>query len=263
MSEKGIIHYENLNMGEMELLRKECLKVVRMETKDKWYDDIIDYLYSIFECCSAVWDKSPGMSKDVIKVVEILIKNGNKNKLFYREISKEKVEVIFTAMSSGLGITYEKVDPYVLAAALKMYCKVHLNYHLPKDVQLLLLYAYKDNVQERMKEIISRVPFIMSENHRSFFLKIFKLFRGVDEISETSKTNLDDMLNLFSPLLIKDPSCADSFNVHIKKKILKDLMKVDFFVVPKEFISTLNYFNYFLLISITCYLEYFCGVQPF
>ncbi|KAF9763016.1 hypothetical protein NGRA_1583 [Nosema granulosis] len=234
--ENETIYYDTLRETEVEILKKECLRVIRMEPKDNICDNFFNDLCSIFSCCCGVCDtSSPGITEDVIKVTEILKNNDTIPKLFYQEILKEDLEEISEAMSYGYGLPYEKVDPLILAAALKTFCRDHLDYYLPKDIHLLLLYSYRDNEKERKEAILRRVPFIMSEHYRLFFIQMFRLFRGIDKEYESSKVNLEDMLDMFSTLLIKEPEGSATFNGYTKKLILKDLMDTDFTKVPKEF----------------------------
>lgn len=231
------IYYDTLRSDEVECLKAECLRRIRRESPGDCLDDVNDMLSNLI-CCSGCCTSEEDINEAVIEVTELLINKGFVKKLFYQDISEEDAKKISEAMFIGVNYKYEEVDPYLLAAGLKMYCRDHLPFYLPQDVHLHLLYAYRDIEHDRKKEILKRVPFIMGEYHRLFFIQIFKLFKTIGKEFKKSETSVDNLLDIFAPLLIKDPSKTNKFNGFTKKQILKDLMKTDFTVVPKDFFSS-------------------------
>nr|XP_013180875.1 unnamed protein product [Papilio xuthus] len=157
--------------------------------------------------------------------------------MFYHEIDEEQSKKIAKGIYNEIQIDYDKMDVYLLAAALKVYCLLYLDYYLPKDIHFSLLKVFKANKRTTQKELIKRLPFIMDNQIRMFFIGLFDLFRGISENTNESETTLDNLLDLFGPLVIKNPENYIDFNAFTKREVLKDLMKADFEHVSIDFLQ--------------------------
>ncbi|EOB14796.1 VIP36-like vesicular integral membrane protein, partial [Nosema bombycis CQ1] len=175
--------------------------------------------------------------KNIEIVLKVLLNKSKTKKMFYHEIDEEQSKKIAKGIYNEIQIDYDKMDVYLLAAALKVYCLLYLDYYLPKDIHFSLLKVFKANKRTTQKEIIKRLPFIMDNTIRMFFIGLFDLFRGISENTNESETTLDNLLDLFGPLVIKNPENYIDFNAFTKREVLKDLMKADFEHVSIDFLQ--------------------------
>lgn len=237
------IEYKTLDENSKEALRRKCISYIRVIDRTTWIDVCFNSLETFFRCgypCSSACDWITGddlREKNIEIVLKVLLNKSKTKKMFYHEIDEEQSKKIAKGIYNEIQIDYDKMDVYLLAAALKVYCILYLDYYLPKDIHFSLLKVFKANKRTTQKEIIKRLPFIMDNQIRMFFIGLFDLFRGISENTNESETTLDNLLDLFGPLVIKNPENYIDFNAFTKREVLKDLMKADFEHVSIDFLQ--------------------------
>ncbi|EOB13996.1 hypothetical protein NBO_43gi001 [Nosema bombycis CQ1] len=159
--------------------------------------------------------------------------------IFRLEDKSKNVLRYIEALRSFEKIEHENIDVTILCSILKQYITKYLNGMLSPEVASSLYKEAKKGTKGRLNEMISLLPFILSNTEILFLKRLFELFKVIDENYKITVMPIDSLLSLFSLVLFPQGTFVKLEDLLIAKKIMFGIYECDFETVPSFLIPSL------------------------
>lgn len=214
------IYYDSLTDDQKDLLKDMCIKYL---TDDSQSNIIYDLFDKILDCSCCNYK----LTNHVITESFLsMIDNLNTN---VEQLDDDKCNKIVAAVRNDIKLNFDEL-PNIDKPFLK-YIDIYFNDWLPTKIKIPLLISYNKNETVYKEEFVGRIPFIIEEKFRAFFIRL-------------KKAELDEkMNNQIAEILFKSPKQDLEINSKIQEEILNDLLNTDFSEFPNSYFRNAKTLN--------------------
>lgn len=186
-------------------------------------------------CCTNLDVENNSLCNDsVIELYDILIEKCYIHKLFYGVYREEEIKEVYDYVQKDEKNKYNNKNPRLLAQVLIWTIKWNNIPFFPHEFNKVLFLAYLENNRQLQLEIVRRIPFVINERNRTFFIKLKKLIEEIDAHKSNSETTKNDLLHIFGPIVFKGTFEGKHVFGYHRMVILADVLEADFFNVKVD-----------------------------
>ncbi|EQB62215.1 hypothetical protein NAPIS_ORF00208 [Vairimorpha apis BRL 01] len=195
--------YENLSIDEKTSLRQHYLNEIAN------IDDI-----TLFPClCYKNMDveKNSVCNDSVIEILDILTYKSTIHKLFYGTYRDEEIKEVYELVQKNEKIQYDSKNPRLIAQVFIWIVKWNDIPFFPHEFNKILFEAYLENDRKIQLEIVKRIPFVLNERNRIFFIKLKRLIEEIDAHKKIQKRRKMIYYIFLDQLFLKEHSKENMF----------------------------------------------------
>ncbi|EQB61815.1 hypothetical protein NAPIS_ORF00377 [Vairimorpha apis BRL 01] len=214
------IYYDSLSNEQKDFLKDMCLKYLTDESQSNM---VYDFLNKFFDCsCCNYQLTNHVVNESFLNMIENLNND-------IEQIDEDKCNKIVEAVRNDIKIDFNEIKntekPFL------MYIDKYFNNWLPNKIKILVLISYNKDETVYKEEFVGRIPFIIDENYRSFFIKI------------KNKTLNENIKQQIAAILFKSPKKDLKIETKIQEEILQDLLNIDFSEFPYSYFRNAKTLN--------------------